>query len=227
MISGAASPGSGRDGRRTALRRHDRWCTGTHAAAGPIPGRSLSCPTLGSSEGPRPANSRHANPTREYQNGSGARHDPALVHHPHPARPPPGGSVGLPHPAPQDRSSSLRCGRSVLTRRTGTPYPKSVRTRKKMVPEQPEPDTGGCKSLTDRFISDVYRHQRRHAALRGFGLDQEAVAAPAGPCASTGRHSRSNGRSPAPASKRACIGNPSSASVDHPFRRSDWGLDAV
>jgi hypothetical protein len=41
------------------------------------------------SVGPRPANSRPANSTREYEPGSGESHDPAPVHHPHPARSPP------------------------------------------------------------------------------------------------------------------------------------------
>jgi hypothetical protein len=41
------------------------------------------------SVGPRPANSRPANPTREYEPGSGDSHDPAPAHHPPPARSPP------------------------------------------------------------------------------------------------------------------------------------------
>ena len=67
----------------------DRWCTGTHAAAGMIPVNVLSEPMLVVSVGPRPADSRPANSTREYEHGSGESHDPALVHHPHPARSPP------------------------------------------------------------------------------------------------------------------------------------------
>jgi hypothetical protein len=56
-----------------------------------IPVNVLSDPTstLVVSVGPRPANSRPANSTREYEPGSGDRHDPAPVHHPHPARSPP------------------------------------------------------------------------------------------------------------------------------------------
>ena len=46
-------------------------------------------PTLVVSVGPRPANSRPANSTREYEPGSGVSHDPAPVHHPPPARSPP------------------------------------------------------------------------------------------------------------------------------------------
>jgi hypothetical protein len=49
----------------------------------------LSQPMLVVSVGPRPANSRPANSTREYEPGSGESHDPAPVHHPHPARSPP------------------------------------------------------------------------------------------------------------------------------------------
>ncbi len=68
----------------------DRWCTGTHAAAGMIPVNVLSSRLmLVVSVGPRPANSRPANSTREYEPGSGESHDPAPVHHPHPARSPP------------------------------------------------------------------------------------------------------------------------------------------
>jgi hypothetical protein len=54
-----------------------------------IPVNVLSQPMLVVSVGPRPANSRPANPTREYEPGSGESHDPAPVHHPHPARSPP------------------------------------------------------------------------------------------------------------------------------------------
>ncbi len=49
----------------------------------------LSEPTLAVSEGHRPAHSRPADPTREYEPGSGASHDPAPVHRPYLARPPP------------------------------------------------------------------------------------------------------------------------------------------
>ena len=49
----------------------------------------LSEPTLAVSEGHRPANSRPADPTREYEPGSGDSHDPAPVHRPHPPRSPP------------------------------------------------------------------------------------------------------------------------------------------
>jgi hypothetical protein len=49
----------------------------------------LSEPMLVVSVGPRPADSRPANSTREYEHGSGESHDPAPVHHPHPARSPP------------------------------------------------------------------------------------------------------------------------------------------
>jgi hypothetical protein len=49
----------------------------------------LSEPTLAISVGHRPANSRPADPTREYEPGSGESHDPAPVHRPHPPRPPP------------------------------------------------------------------------------------------------------------------------------------------
>ena len=54
-----------------------------------IPVNVLSHPMLVVSVGPRPANSRPANSTREYEPGSGESHDPAPVHHPHPARSPP------------------------------------------------------------------------------------------------------------------------------------------
>ncbi len=49
----------------------------------------LSEPTLAVSVGHRPANSRPAHPTREYEPGSGESHDPAPVHRPHPPRSPP------------------------------------------------------------------------------------------------------------------------------------------
>jgi hypothetical protein len=61
----------------------------THAAAGMIPVNVLSEPALAVSEGHRPANSRPADPTREYEPGSGDSHDPAPVHRPHPPRSPP------------------------------------------------------------------------------------------------------------------------------------------
>src|SRR5258708_5442548 len=54
-----------------------------------IPVNVLSEPTLAVSEGHRPANSRPADPTREYEPGSGASHDHAPVHRPYLARPPP------------------------------------------------------------------------------------------------------------------------------------------
>src|SRR5882762_5165115 len=52
-----------------------------------IPVNVLSEPTLAVSEGHRPAHSRPADPTREYEPGSGASHDPAPVHRPYLARP--------------------------------------------------------------------------------------------------------------------------------------------
>jgi hypothetical protein len=54
-----------------------------------IPVNVLIHPMLVVSVGPRPANSRPANSTREYEPGSGESHDPAPVHHPPPARSPP------------------------------------------------------------------------------------------------------------------------------------------
>ena len=54
-----------------------------------IPVYVLSEPTLAISVGHRPANSRPAVPTREYEPGSGESHDPAPVHRPHPPRSPP------------------------------------------------------------------------------------------------------------------------------------------
>jgi hypothetical protein len=66
----------------------------------------LSEPTLAVSEGHRPANSRPADPTREYEPGSGDSHDPAPVHRPHPPRPPP--PVRRPRRAGQDRRPPLR-----------------------------------------------------------------------------------------------------------------------
>ena len=78
----------------------------THAAAGMIPVNVLSEPTLAVSEGHRPANSRPADPTREYEPGSGDSHDPAPVHRPHPPRPPP--AVRRPRRAGQDRRPPLR-----------------------------------------------------------------------------------------------------------------------
>jgi hypothetical protein len=75
--------------------------------------------TLVVSEGQLPANSRHATSTRESQSGSGSSHDPAPAHHPHPPRSPPvsipAQATGVPARWPQDRTSSLRCGRCVLT----------------------------------------------------------------------------------------------------------------
>src|SRR3982751_6866298 len=56
-----------------------------------IPVNVLSLPMLVVSVGPRPANSRPANSTREYEPGSGESHDPAPVHRPYPARSPPAG----------------------------------------------------------------------------------------------------------------------------------------
>jgi hypothetical protein len=60
------------------------------------------------SVGPRPATSRPANSTREYEPGSGDRHDPAPGHHPHhPARSPPA-VVALVWGAPQPTGPPLQ-----------------------------------------------------------------------------------------------------------------------
>src|SRR6266849_2601617 len=89
----------------------------THAAAGMIPVNVLSEPALAVSEGHRPAHSRPADPTREYEPGSGASHDPAPVHRPHPPRAPPADRRRRGEPAdhtgpplrPQDLAFASRC----------------------------------------------------------------------------------------------------------------------
>jgi hypothetical protein len=73
---------------------HDRWPTGTRAAAGTIPVRPVNTfVILVRSQGHHPANCRPAIPTRVYESGSGRSHQPAPVGHPHPARSPPDGFV--------------------------------------------------------------------------------------------------------------------------------------
>ena len=73
---------------------HDRWPTGTRAAAGTIPVRPVNTSViLVRSQGHHPANRRPAIPTRVYESGSGRGHQPAPVGHPHPARSPPAGFV--------------------------------------------------------------------------------------------------------------------------------------
>src|SRR5205809_2295026 len=71
-----------------------------------IPVNVLSEPTLAISVGHRPAKSRPANPTREYEPGSGESHDPAPVHRLHPPRPPP--RLAVPWRAGEDRRPPLR-----------------------------------------------------------------------------------------------------------------------
>jgi hypothetical protein len=95
-----------------------------------IPVNVSSEPTLVVSVGPRPANSRPANSTREYEPGSGDRHDPAPVHHPPPARSPPGCGVlalGV-RRSLRGRPSSLKGAPASLTRpaygRPLTPEPR-------------------------------------------------------------------------------------------------------
>src|SRR5260370_10790486 len=86
-----------------------------------IPVNVLSEPTLAVSEGHRPANSRPADPTREYEPGSGDSHDPAPVHRPHPPRPPP--AVRRPRRAGQDRRPPLRPQGGLASRCAPRPAP--------------------------------------------------------------------------------------------------------
>ena len=56
---------------------HDRWPTGTRAAAGTIPVRPVNTSViLVRSQGHHPANRRPAIPTRVYESGSGRGHQP-------------------------------------------------------------------------------------------------------------------------------------------------------
>jgi hypothetical protein len=74
------------------------------------------------SEGHRPAHSRPALPTREYEPGSGDSHDPAPARRPHPPRPPPGpGTQAGSHAAPRPEAARA--------------YPQKTphRTRKKQI----------------------------------------------------------------------------------------------
>src|SRR5258706_13150175 len=86
--------------------------------------------TLAVSEGHRPANSRPADPAREYEPGSGDTHDPAPVHRPHPPRSPPrradpGRQAKDPGPPlrPQGGSAATLPGRPPAAPHPGSPAP--------------------------------------------------------------------------------------------------------
>jgi hypothetical protein len=100
-------------------RAHKPMTSRGGAAAGLTPGSAMrpAWRRAAVSEGHLPAHPGTATSTHEYQSGSGPTHHRAPGRHPHQPRPPPA-IVAAAQPGPrQDRSSSLRCGRSALTPR--------------------------------------------------------------------------------------------------------------
>jgi hypothetical protein len=79
----------GRDDQLTSVRpaRRPAACRETTPRQEMTPGNVLSEPNLAVSEGHRPAHSRPAIPTREYEPGSGDSHDHAPARRPHPHAP--------------------------------------------------------------------------------------------------------------------------------------------
>jgi len=105
MSTGTACPHPALAPDRLAM-LHDRWPTGTRAAAGTIPVRPVNTSViLVRSQGHHPANCRPAIPTRVYESGSGRSHQSAPVGHPHPARSPPAGPISQ-APEPDHRTGA-------------------------------------------------------------------------------------------------------------------------
>jgi hypothetical protein len=102
----------------------------------------LSEPTLAISVGHRPANSRPADPTREYEPGSGASHDPAPVHRPHPPRSPP----AVRRPWPLRAAAAGKAGGDQITTPCGH---QKKRTSEDKQDKRPQAKS---KELTGRFI---------------------------------------------------------------------------
>src|SRR6266702_3943974 len=98
---GSAAPSLAAPAGQHRRARPSRWRTGTLAAAGTIPVRSVNAPaTLVRSEGHHPAHRRPAIPTRVYESGSGGSRHAAPVRHPPPPPPPPRAWGTTPRPLP-------------------------------------------------------------------------------------------------------------------------------
>jgi hypothetical protein len=141
-----------------------------------IPVNVLSLPMLVVSVGPRPANSRPANSTREYEPGSGESHDSAPVHRPHPARSPPAG-VLLVLGAPQPPGAPLQppgCCAS-LTRpafgRPWTPEPLRPWVQESRAGQRPCPCAHGAPK-TNNTPASPGRARGHHQDLRSTHLPQ-------------------------------------------------------
>src|SRR5258708_40285857 len=94
----AAGPAPAGQHRRARI---SRWRTGTLAAAGTIPVRSVNAPaTLVRSEGHHPAKRRPAIPTRVYESGSGGSRPAPPAPPPPPPPPPPSPPPSPPAPFP-------------------------------------------------------------------------------------------------------------------------------
>jgi hypothetical protein len=137
------------------------------------------------SVGPRPANSRPANSTREYEHGSGESHDPAPVHHPHPARSPPAvvsslsgraGAYGAAPPA----SRVLRIANATGRRPTLDPGASTP----------PGAATTGRPTTCPRGHRRTPKTRTRQPPRRGPRSHQQAFAA--NTCPKTGQANRKN-----------------------------------
>ena len=134
----------------------------------------LSEPTLAISVGHRPANSRPADPTREYEPGSGESHDPAPVHRPHLPRSPPQRSVRGGQARIGGRPSGLKgASHRAFARRPAAaldPGASATAAAGKAGRPRPAPNPGACPPRTP-VRSLAYRRD-------GGGSDHHAPQAP-------------------------------------------------